>query len=58
MSFGGEFGQLGNEPPAFVEEFFRLVALEPIFELLEMLGRGGGRDGERDLVRPERPLDR
>ena len=44
--------------PLLVEEFLRPVAPQPILELLEVLGRGRGRDGERHLVRPERPLDR
>ena len=56
--FGRQFGQFGHEPAALVEEFFRLVASHPALELLEMLGRSRGRDGERHLVGPERALDR
>ena len=33
-----EFGQFGQEPTMHVEEFFRLVAPHPAFELFEMLG--------------------
>ena len=37
-----QFGQFGQEPAALVEEFFRLVASHPAFELREMLGRSRG----------------
>ena len=37
-ALGRELFQLGDEPAGFVEQLLRLVALHPVFELLEVLG--------------------
>src|SRR6185437_16760057 len=51
-----ERSELLAEFTAFVEQFVRPVALQPIFELLQMFGIL--EIGERDLMRAPGPLDR
>ena len=57
VAFGGEFGQFGAKAAVLVEQFLGLVAFQPFFELLEVLGFGR-QFGKRHLVRAPGAFDR
>ena len=52
LTLGRKFGQFRFQAALFVEEFLRPVALQPIFQELEVFGMSGW-VGERHLVCPE-----
>ncbi len=53
FALGRKFGQFRLQAALLVEEFFRPVAPQPVFQQLEVFGMGGRVIGERHLVRAE-----
>ena len=56
VALRSEIGQLRHEPAMLIEEFLRLVALHPAFQLLHVVGMIGVHQ-QRNLMRPESALD-
>ena len=52
IAFGCQLGQFRFEPAILIEQFFRLIALQPAFQLSEVIGMLGIHQ-ERYLVRSE-----
>jgi len=54
---GRKLGEFRFQAALLIEEFLRPVASQPVFQQLEMCGRGGRRYRDWILMRPERAFD-